>query len=62
MERLLHVVFYGFDNVWCCLAEFSFFYQQLCAKELRKDLLLYLEENVALCRCLENQVSRQSDE
>jgi hypothetical protein len=53
MERLLPVVFCGFlpDNVWRCLAELSFFYRQLCAKELRKDVIRSLEENVAVLLC-----------
>lgn len=50
MERLLPVVFCGFlpDNIWRCLAELSFFYCQLCAKELSKDLVRSLEENVVV--------------
>ena len=53
MERLLPVVFHEFlpDNVWRCLAELSFFYRQLCAKELRKDVIRSLEENVAVLLC-----------
>ena len=53
MERLLPIVFCGFllDNVWCCLAELSFFYRQLCAKELRKDVVYSLEENVVVLLC-----------
>jgi hypothetical protein len=53
MERLLPVVFRGFlaDNVWHCLAELSFFYRQLCAKELRKDVVRSMEENVAILIC-----------
>jgi hypothetical protein len=51
MERLLPVAFRGFDSVWCCLAELSFFYRQLCAKELRKDVVCSLKENVALLLC-----------
>jgi hypothetical protein len=52
MERLLPVVFRGFllDNVWRCLAELSFFYRQLCAKELRKDVHS-LEENIVVLLC-----------
>jgi hypothetical protein len=52
MERLLPVVFCGFllYNVWHCLAELSFFYRQLCAKELRRDVRS-LEENVAVLLC-----------
>jgi hypothetical protein len=53
MEMLLPVGFRGFlpDNMWHCLAELSFFYRQLCTKELRKDVVRSLEENVAMLLC-----------
>lgn len=53
MERLLPVAFRGFipESVWKCLAELSFFYRQLCAKELNKDTIRSLEENVAVLIC-----------
>ena len=53
IERLLAVVFCGFlpDNVWRSLAELSYFYRQLCAKELSKDVVRSLEQNVAVLLC-----------
>ena len=53
MERLLPVAFRGFlpENVWMCLAELSFFYRQLCAKELRKDTICSLEQQVTVLLC-----------
>ena len=53
IERLLAVVFCGFlpDNVWRSLAELSYFYHQLCAKELSKDVVRSLEQNVAVLLC-----------
>ena len=53
IERLLPVVFHGFlpDNVWRSLAELSYFYHQLCAKELSKDVVRSLEQNVAVLLC-----------
>ena len=53
IERLLPVAFRGFipDNIWCCLAELSFFYRQLCAKELSKDVVRSLEDNVIVLLC-----------
>jgi hypothetical protein len=41
MERLMHVMFRGyiFDAVWKTLAEVSYFYRQLCAKEIRRDVI-----------------------
>ena len=53
MERLLPVAFRGFlpESVWLCLAELSFFYRQLCAKELNKDNIRSLEQQVVvLCK------------
>jgi hypothetical protein len=53
IERLLPVAFQGFllEDVWHCLAELSFFYRQLCAKELSKDIVRSLEENVPVLLC-----------
>jgi len=53
IERLLPVAFRGFlsDNIWRCLAELSFFYRQLCAKELSKDVVRSLEDNVIVLLC-----------
>jgi hypothetical protein len=41
MERLLHVMFCGyFDNaMWMVLAELSYFYRQLCAKEIAVEMM-----------------------
>ena len=53
VERLLPVAFRGFlsEDVWHCLAKLSFFYRQLCAKELSKDIVRSLEENVPVLLC-----------
>jgi hypothetical protein len=53
MERLLPVAFRGFlpENIWSCLSELSFFYRQLCAKELSDDTVRSLEDNVAVLLC-----------
>ncbi|XP_040380983.1 uncharacterized protein LOC102709376 isoform X2 [Oryza brachyantha] len=53
MERLLPVAFRGFlpEETWVCLAELSFFYRQLCAKELRKDTICNLEEQIVVLLC-----------
>jgi len=39
IERVLPVAFRGFlpDDIWTCLAELSYFYRQLCAKQISKD-------------------------
>jgi hypothetical protein len=41
MERLLPVIFHGYLNgdVWKMLDELSHFYRQLCAKEIKKEML-----------------------
>jgi hypothetical protein len=38
MERLLHIMLRGYldDDIWEALAELSYFYRQLCAKEIKK--------------------------
>ena len=53
MEHLLHVAFRGFlpHDIWLCLAELSFLYRQLCAKELRKDVINSLEQQVVVLVC-----------
>lgn len=53
MERLLPVAFRGFldNNVWLALAELSFFYRQLCSKELEIEKVKKLEENIAILIC-----------
>jgi hypothetical protein len=46
MQRLLHVMLPGYldDDIWEALAELSYFYRQLCAKEIKKDMIEKLEE------------------
>lgn len=53
IERLLPVAFRGFlpHDIWVCLAELSFFYRQLCAKELNKDTIISLEEHIVVLVC-----------
>lgn len=53
MERLLPVAFHGFlpENVWLCLAELSYFYRQLCARQITKTAVLALEKNIPVLIC-----------
>jgi hypothetical protein len=53
MERLLLVMFHGYldDDVWMALAELSHFYGQLCAKEIKKDMMEKLEEEIPVLLC-----------
>jgi hypothetical protein len=56
MERLLSIMFHGYldDDVWTTLAELSHFYRQLCAKEIKKEMMEKLEEEIpVLIRKLE---------
>jgi hypothetical protein len=48
MERLLPIMFHGYldDDVWMALAELSHFYRQLCAKEIKKEMMDKLEEEI----------------
>jgi hypothetical protein len=46
MERLLPVMLRGYpkDEIWEALAELSYFYRQLCANEIKKDMMEKLEK------------------
>jgi hypothetical protein len=53
MERLLPVMFRGYlnDDVWTTLAELSLFYRQLCAKEIKKEMIEKLEKEIPVLLC-----------
>jgi hypothetical protein len=53
MERLLPVMFHRYldDDVWMALAVLSHFYRQLCAKEIKKDMMEKLEEEIPMLLC-----------
>jgi hypothetical protein len=53
MERLLHVMFHMYlnDDVWKMLAELSHFYRQLCAKEIKKEMMKKLEKEISVIIC-----------
>jgi hypothetical protein len=53
MERLLPVMFHGYldDDLWMALAELSHFYRQLCAKEIKKEMMEKLEEEIPKLIC-----------
>jgi hypothetical protein len=48
MERLIPVMFHGYldDDVWTTLAELSHFYRQLCAKEIKKEIMEKLDKEI----------------
>lgn len=53
MERLLPIMFRGYlnDDVWSTLAELSYFYRRLCAKEIMKGMMEKLEKEVPVLLC-----------
>jgi hypothetical protein len=53
MERLLPVMFWGYlnDDVWHMLAELSYFYRQLCAKEIAREMMEKLEKEMPVLLC-----------
>jgi hypothetical protein len=50
MERLLPVMFRGFvkNDVWKALVELSYFYRHLCAKEIKKEMIEKLEQQLPI--------------
>jgi hypothetical protein len=53
IQRLIPVMFHGYmdSDVWMALAELSHFYRQLCDKEIRKDMVEKLEEEISVLLC-----------
>jgi hypothetical protein len=53
MERLLCVMFRGYfdDAVWTVLAELSYFFRQLCAKEITIEMMWKLEKEISVLLC-----------
>jgi DnaJ-domain-containing protein 1 len=39
------------DDVWKMLAELSHFYRQLCAKEIKKEMMKKLEKEISVIIC-----------
>jgi hypothetical protein len=53
MERLMPIMFQGYlDNVvWMMLVELSYFYRQLCAKEIMVEMMEMLEKEIPVLQC-----------
>jgi hypothetical protein len=53
MERLMSVIFCGYLNVnlWKAFTELSYFYMQICAKEVSKAMMQKLEKEIMLLVC-----------
>jgi hypothetical protein len=39
------------QHVWKTLAELSYFYRQLCAKEIKKEMMEKLEKEILVLLC-----------
>jgi hypothetical protein len=54
MERLLPVMLHGYidNDVWKVLAELSYFYRHLCAKEIKKDMMEKLKKDISVLICI----------
>jgi hypothetical protein len=53
IERLFPVIFHRYldHDVWKALVELSHFYRQLCAKEIKKEMMEKLEEEIPVLVC-----------
>jgi hypothetical protein len=53
MKTLLPVMFRGYlnDDVWKALGELSHFYRQLCAKEIKKEMMEKLDNEMSVLIC-----------
>jgi hypothetical protein len=53
MKRLLPILFHEYLNndMWKTLAELSYFYRQLCAKEIKKEIMEMLKKEISVLIC-----------
>jgi hypothetical protein len=53
MERLHPVIFHGYlnDDVWKVLVELTHFNGQLCAKEIKKEMMEKFEKEILVLIC-----------
>jgi hypothetical protein len=53
MERIIPVMFRGYmlDAMWQAIAELSYFYRQICAKEISKNMMEKLEKEIPVFLC-----------
>jgi hypothetical protein len=49
----MHVMFWGYFDyaVWMVLAELSYFYRQLCAKEITVEMIQKLDKEISMLLC-----------
>jgi hypothetical protein len=53
MERIISVMFRGYmrDAMWQAIAELSYFYKQICNKEISKNMMEKLEKEIPMLLC-----------
>jgi hypothetical protein len=53
MERIIPVMFRGYmpDAMWQAIAKLSYFYRQICAKEISKNMMEKLEKEIPVLLC-----------
>jgi hypothetical protein len=53
MERLLPIMFHGYFNadLWKLFAELSYFYRQICAKQVSKTMMQKFEKEIPVLVC-----------
>jgi hypothetical protein len=53
MERIIPVMFRGYmpDAMWQAIPELSYFYRQICAKEISKNMMEKLEKEIPMFLC-----------
>ena len=53
MERIILVMFHGYmpDTMWQAIAELSYFYTQIYAKEISKNMMEKLEKEIPVLLC-----------
>ena len=53
MERIIPIMFRGYmpDAMWQAIATLSYFYRQICAKEISKNMMEKLEKEIPMLLC-----------
>jgi hypothetical protein len=53
MERIIPIMFRGYmpDAMWQAITELSYFYRQICAKEISKNIMEKLEKEIPVLLC-----------
>jgi hypothetical protein len=53
MERIIPIIFRGYmpDTMWQAIAELRYFYRQICAKEISKNMMEKLEKEIHVLLC-----------